>query len=96
MYQRKRAHFSVFKIGQGRPPPSSSASCEPVIETRGSEKFSKLKYKNGLQLVSILLQDLYFPIRIYLNIIIIWYIFSDGLIYADILVLTYLKATLMC
>ena len=32
-----------------------------------------------------LLQDLHLLLRIYLNVIIAWYILSDGLIYANIL-----------
>ena len=40
----------------------------------------------ALQFVSILLlQTLHSPLRIYLNVIITLYIFSDGLIYASIL-----------
>ena len=39
-----------------------------------------------LQFVFILLlQDQHLPLTIYLNEIIVWYIFSDGLIYANIL-----------
>ena len=39
-----------------------------------------------LQLMStLLLQDLHLPFRNYLNVIITWYIFSDDLIYPNIL-----------
>ena len=54
-----------------------------VVKNSKEEKNLK---KDSIQFASmLLLQDLYLLLKIYLNVIITWHIFFDGLIYAIIL-----------